>query len=121
MTPAKAAERLHPASEAPRVITPPTPRLPVRGSVATPTTARIGVHVDALVLHGFPAAQRLAIAGAIERELARLFAERPLPTGLHEPGRIERIDAGTVRLARDGRQPSIGALVARVVFGSLQR
>ena len=52
--------------------------------------ARVEVHIEELVLHGFPPLDRHAAAEAVQRELAALVADRPLGA----PVSADTVDAG---------------------------
>jgi hypothetical protein len=78
---------------------------------------RIDVHIEELVFHGIPPADRRAIREAIQREIAR---------GLRAPGApltrdrsIERIDGGRVTWGGASAPQALGAQVARAVAGGL--
>jgi len=88
---------------------------------ATGVRPALSLHVDALVLHGFPPADRLTIGQTVELELARLFASRGVPESLVDLGDIENLSGGTFEL-RPNRQPAtIGTQVAWAVYQTLQR
>ena len=72
--------------------------------------ARVEVHIEELVLHGFAPGQRYRIAEALERELTRLLAERGL-----SPGRPPVDGAFEVRA---GARPEV---VGRQVAAALQQ
>ncbi len=80
---------------------------------------RFELHIDRLVLHGFPSRHRATIAAAVERELARLLAAQHSPNLLTADRTVARIDAGTFA-ARAGATPeSIGAGIARAISGKV--
>lgn len=81
----------------------------------------ITIEIDELVLHGFPAADRHAIAGALEQELARLLAERGLPTGLADGSELELAPAGRFTLAPNARSATVGASAAEAVHQALRQ
>ncbi len=81
--------------------------------------ASLEVHIEELVLHGFSPADRLRIGAALERELARLLAERGLPEGLPGGAQVEAIDAGSFVRGPLATPVSIGGEVARAVYGGL--
>jgi hypothetical protein len=81
----------------------------------------LDLHIEELVLRGFPPAARHAIAAAVERELSRLFAEGGLPGSL-APGdarNIFRLDAGSFAVPHDASPDLIGARVAAAIHRSL--
>jgi hypothetical protein len=79
------------------------------------------LHVDTLVLHGFPSANRLTIAKAVERELARLFAAKGVPPSLAELGHIEYLEGRAFDLKPNCQPAPLGAAVASAVYETLAR
>ena len=78
----------------------------------------VELHIEQLVLHGFDPRDRRAIGEAVQRELARLFAQPP--TGVQPRDRwIAQADGGTFIMpgARPGgtRGDAAGAPIARAV------
>lgn len=75
----------------------------------------VDLRIEELVLRGFPPEARHRIGDAVERELARLFAERDAkrvaPAG---GGRIPRVDAGD--FPADMPEDEVGARIARTVY-----
>lgn len=85
------------------------------------STQHLEVVIEELVLHGFAPGDRHRIAGEVEKELARLFSERGLPSSLTESNEIERIDGGAFELSLNDKPGTIGTRVAKVVFEGLSR
>ena len=81
----------------------------------------IELDIDELVLHGFAPGDGEGIGAAIQRELARLFAEQGLPAGLGAGGAVPRLDGGGFPVAADATTDAIGAQVAHAVYGGLAR
>jgi hypothetical protein len=79
----------------------------------------IELHIEELVLHGFALGDRYRIGDAMERELARLFAERGAPPSLVQGSEIERLDGGTFEVKPGSGAEAIGVRVARAVYGGL--
>ena len=79
------------------------------------------LHIERLVLHGFSPADRTALAGAIERELARLFTAGGVPDPILERGRmagdwrVYRLDAGSFDLPYDASPEVVGVQAARAI------
>ncbi|HWT02997.1 MAG TPA: hypothetical protein VN256_22290 [Pyrinomonadaceae bacterium] len=82
--------------------------------------ANIDLHIEELVLHGFAPADRHRIGEAIERELARLFAEEGVPTGLAGGAESPSLDAGAFHVAANSGAEAVGEQVARAVYGGLK-
>ena len=79
------------------------------------------LHVDTLVLHGFPAANRLTIGKAIERELAHLFAAKGVPPSLAQLGHIECLEGKSFDMKPNCQPAALGAGVASALYQILAR
>jgi hypothetical protein len=79
----------------------------------------VELHVEELVLRGFAPGDRSRIGRALERELARLFAERGAPPALSQGREVARLDGGAFEVAPGDGAEVIGAGVARAVYGGL--
>jgi hypothetical protein len=79
----------------------------------------VQVHIEELVLHGFSAADAPGIGAAVERELARLFAERGVPAALSGAAARDAVDAGAFEGSPERPAPDLGAKVAQSVYGGL--
>lgn len=79
----------------------------------------IEVHIEELVLHGFAPGDRYRIGEAVERELARLIAEREIPNALSGDVHIPRLDGGSFQTGADGKPGVAGVEIARSVHNSL--
>ena len=84
-------------------------------------TPHVRVHIQELVLDGFAPGDRYRIGEVVERELARLLAERGLPTVLMAGGATPERDAGSVELGQAGGAETVGARVAGAVYEGLGR
>ena len=76
---------------------------------------KVTLHIDELVLDGFPAADRHRIADAVERELGRLLAERGVPPSWSSGGTTDRLNAGEIAPAPDGKATT-GSDIARALY-----
>jgi hypothetical protein len=81
----------------------------------------IHLHIEELVLHGFPSGDRHRIGDALQRELTRLFTEERTPAALAKSAAIDRLNAGACQMPTAPRPESTGAQVARAVFGGLKQ
>jgi hypothetical protein len=79
----------------------------------------IRLHIDELVLDGFAPLDRAAVGAAVQAELARLLSEQGLPGGLEFGGEAPTVDGGAFNLPANARAESIGAEIARSVYGGL--
>ena len=82
-------------------------------------TGNIELHIDELVLHGFPRGDRHRIGEAIRQELLRQFSERGIPEVLTRQGNISRLNAGSIQAERGSKPERIGMQVAQAVYGSV--
>lgn len=76
----------------------------------------IELHVDELVLDGFPGADAGAVAEAVRGELALLLGRR-----VPRLAAAESLDAGPVAAPQRGGEAAFGAEVGRAVYGGLAR
>lgn len=76
----------------------------------------IELHIEELVLHGFAHRDRYAIGAAVERELARLFAEQGIPASLMNGGDMARLNGGSFAVTRGSKPEAIGSQVAQSVY-----
>jgi hypothetical protein len=81
----------------------------------------VDLHINELVLNGFAAADRHAIGDAVERELARLFAERGIPQSIRDEIEIADIRADAIALERGLDAETIGSKLAKALYGELSR
>jgi len=85
------------------------------------TPYNIELHIEELVLHGFAPKDRYAIGEAVQRELARLFAEQGVPPSVGRGYEAARLDGGSFHIAEGSKGDAIGAQVAQSVYGGLGR
>lgn len=85
----------------------------------------IELHIDQLVLHGFPESQRQRIGEEMQRELHRLLAERGLPARLAaaesggRAGHTKSLRAGAFQLTAHTGPQVTGQRIAQSVFNAL--
>ena len=72
----------------------------------------IEVHIEELVLHGFPRSERWQIADAIENELRERLAKDGVPAAW--PSSPRQLDAGSIKT---DAHAGLGAKIARAVHG----
>ena len=81
----------------------------------------VELHIEELVLHGFPAEQRYRIADAFQRELTDRIAARG---AVHRPddARLDlaRLDGGEFTARAGAPAEALGADIARAVHGALR-
>ena len=79
----------------------------------------IDLHIDELIVHGFPTTDRAQIAAAVERELARLLAERGVPSGWAQGADVAQLDSGSFQVVQGAPADAVGAQVAQAIYGGL--
>ena len=94
-----------------------------RGDPATgPRTApAIDIDIEELVLEGFPNGERFRIAGAVERELAQLLREQGPPALWAKDGDFSCLDGAKFEMKAGQREGTIGAQIARSIYGGRPR
>jgi hypothetical protein len=81
----------------------------------------ININIEELVLEGFKASDKYAIADALERELESLLREQGLTPGTHPSTlRMDRLNAGSITLHPGKRSTSFGSQLGRAIFASLK-
>lgn len=83
----------------------------------TLSSRAVTLHIDELVLHGFPLKTRHAVGEAAQLELTRLLGSNGLPEFVKNPARSDRIDAGSFNLTSATKPQVIGSLIANAVYG----
>lgn len=78
----------------------------------------IELHIEELVLLGFAPGDRYRIGAAVERELAWLL-EQGEGLSLAQSSEITFLDGGRFEVARDSKAETVGAQIARAVYGGL--
>ena len=79
----------------------------------------VELHIEELILYGFPQGSRAEIAGHIERELTSLLQQGDLPAGLVRGGSLPRLEAGAFDAALQAAPQVLGAQVARTLYQGL--
>jgi hypothetical protein len=93
----------------------PSPRQPENRS----TPSALELHIEELVLTGFSSADRFHIADAVERELARVLAEKGIPGLDGDSIAFESLDAGKFKVAPGARAHVIGKQAAQAIHRQL--
>lgn len=84
--------------------------------------AALDLHIETLVLDGFATSDGPTLRAAIERELARLLADRGAPPSLKETTSIDRIDGGSFGVPQgSGSTSQVGRQVAGTIYRGLGR
>ena len=80
-------------------------------------TPAVRVHIEELVLDGFAPSDRYRIGEAVERELARVLAERGVPPSFLAGSEHARLDGGAFDLTPGLAPEAIGDRIAQSVYG----
>ena len=86
-----------------------------------PPNRRVKLHIEELVLDGFPPQDRQRMARAVQQELTRLLSRGPVPSALTGGGTIARLDGGEFHVRHGMNPEQTGAQVARNLYGGLTR
>lgn len=79
--------------------------------------ASIELHVEELVLHGFPASDRHRLGDAVEQELLRLLTEHGMVA--REDSTAQRVAAAAIRISEPLHGDTVGAQIAASIFNAL--
>jgi hypothetical protein len=79
--------------------------------------ASVRINIGELVLHGFPASSRYAIAEATTERLTSLLMTKGVPSEFRVTGDRDFVDAGSFQMPPSARPLAIGSLVAGAVYG----
>lgn len=91
----------------------------MRSSSALNLPPSIEIHIEELILHGFAANDRLHIGAAIEQELSRLIERQGTQALPRSSVNLERLAAGSFRLANNANSQTVGQHIARHVYHQL--
>jgi hypothetical protein len=81
----------------------------------------VEVRIEELSLDGFAPADRLRIADAVKREIARLITERGMDQPAGRRSTVAQVDAGSFPVPPNANSEGIGKQVARTVHSTLGR
>ena len=87
-----------------------------RLSGAAPNRA-IALHINELVLHGFPVQGRHAVGDAVQAELTRMLSTTGLPNYVTS----DTIDGGSFHVAPRAKPNAVGGLIAKAIYGGRRR
>lgn len=118
----KEAQASSPAKDAHPVMMPAqeqqaTQHRPPPGLPVSETAYSVELHIEELVLRGFPASDRHRIGDAFERELTRLFTEQGAPPAIRQGGGLLRLDGGAFEVKPGSDANTIGAQLATAIYG----
>lgn len=78
------------------------------------------IHIEQLVLHGFPSLARGQIGPQVEAHLARLLAEQGAPASLVRGGLVSRLDGGAFEIDADASPEKIAEQIAHSIYGAVR-
>jgi len=81
----------------------------------------IALHIEELVLHGFPNSDRHLIAEALQGELSHLLADPAIRASLTTPRETPRLDGGSFQVTVNSEPNATGVHVAQAIHGGLKR
>ena len=79
----------------------------------------VELHIEELVLHGFPAADRQALAHEVTAELTRLLTERGVPQALAADATMVSIPGGSFTVTPTATARSHGAQIAQAIYDGM--
>lgn len=83
----------------------------------TASAPNVRLHIDELVLYGFPVSSRHSIGEATQQGLIDLIATGGVPAALTGAGSLANLDAGSFTINADATAASIGTRLAAAVYG----
>ena len=82
---------------------------------------RVVVHIDRLVLNGFPSAARHGIAAGLQAELSRLLAAPTTAERLPGIGHVATVRADKIQLSPGAKPQATGVSAARSISKGFTR
>lgn len=81
----------------------------------------INLHIEQLVLDGFPAQDHNRIVSAMQEKLHRLLSQEELPSIFNHSANIGRLDGGEIQAGYEDTAEAIGKQTARNIYGGIQQ
>ena len=81
----------------------------------------IALHINELVLHGFPTQTRHVVGDATQLELTRLLSAEGLPGFVSDATKSDAIDGGSFHVSPQAKPNAVGGLIAKAVYGGRRR
>ncbi len=85
-----------------------------------PLPSQTPPNIEELLLHGFAPGDRHEIGAAVERELARLFAEQGITPSLMNGEEIAHLNGGSFAVAHGLKPEVMRYAVAQSVYGGMK-
>lgn len=85
------------------------------------TAMNINLHIDRLILDGvnITPSQRHLLQASVQTELARLFTEGGMSSGLASGGALPHVSASGIQLANGNDPAQLGRQIAQSVYGGI--
>lgn len=81
----------------------------------------ISLHIEELVLDGFPVEDQNRIISVVQEELHHLLSQGKPPAILKQNGNIKRLGGVSFEMEQGATDEIMGRQVARSLYGGLQR
>jgi hypothetical protein len=78
------------------------------------------LHIEELILQGFPGCDRDRMGAAITQELTRLFTEHGIPRSFQNTNQPLRLPGGSFQVTTGIRVEIAGAEIAQKIYGGFQ-
>lgn len=78
----------------------------------------VELHIEELILDGFPRRDRHSIGDAVERELSRLISEQGLSASSLE---VDHLNAGAFKASPNARPQALGTQIAGKVYRGIAK
>lgn len=78
------------------------------------------LHIEELILHGFPVGDRHLISAAMQQELSRLFTEQGIPRSFTQSSEVPQLNAGNFQISSGMKPDAIGVQIAQSIYGGFQ-
>jgi hypothetical protein len=78
------------------------------------------LHIEELILQGFPGCDRDRMGSVITQELTRLFTEQGIPRSVQDRGESVRLPGVSFEVTTGSRVEVAGAEIAQKIYGGFQ-
>ena len=78
------------------------------------------VHIEQLIVEGFPDINRHQLGESVKQELERHFAEHGIPTSLSRNQVLAKVSPNTINVASNSNDRTLGTQIAKAIHGGLK-
>ena len=78
------------------------------------------LHIEELILQGFPGCDRDRMGSVITQELTRLFTEQGIPRSFQQRDQSVRLPGGSFEVTTGSRVEVAGAEIAQKIYGGFR-